>query len=101
MPSTVLAWSRGGAVMSRPRPLASPGTIAARARFTAGPTGGSALFINSVVGHTRIIHLRVIRRPRGLRNAREVSGTLHIVTSGEWRVASEGAQVLAPVTSRR
>jgi hypothetical protein len=35
------------------------------------------LFVNSVVSHTRITHLRAIRRPHGLLISREVSGNLH------------------------
>jgi hypothetical protein len=78
MPSTVLAWPRGGAVCARPRPLARPGNDRRTHPLHRGRGRRSVLFINSVVGHTRrIIHLRVIRWPFGLRLAREVSGTLH------------------------
>ena len=35
------------------------------------------LFVNPVVSHTRITHLRAIRRPHGLLISREVSGNLH------------------------
>jgi hypothetical protein len=74
--STTRAWPRGGAVCARPRPLASPGDDRPEAPLTRG-LRRSEIFHNSVVGHTRIIHLRVARGPRGPRVMREVSGTLH------------------------
>jgi hypothetical protein len=55
---------------SRERPLR-------RNRLAAHPAGWSVLFPNSVVSHTRITHLRAIRRPHGLLISREVSGNLH------------------------
>jgi hypothetical protein len=77
MPSTAPVLTAGRGRVSRPRPLASPGND----RFVGLPhgisNGGSVLFVNSVVSHTRITHLRAIRRPHGLLISREVSGNLH------------------------
>ena len=78
MPLTAPVLTAGRGRVSRPRPLASPGNDP----FIGPPQGvvrskASELFVNPVVSHTRITHLRAIRRPHGPLISREVSGNLH------------------------
>ena len=53
MPSTVPAWPRGGAVIARPRPLASPGNDrSGKVRLTAGRPSVGALYQFGGWSHT-------------------------------------------------